>query len=171
MSIIKQNGNRLVITDAGEKLWIEPWGENALRIRATKMAEMPAEDWALEAPVETGADITIGETGASIKNGKIEALVTKAGKITYGSNVKEVTAQVSEGAVDCGVVYQTDAFSAGLTTVDTATAEMCGQVIYPAAVLAGSAHGEQARAFLDYLMGEEGDAVFSAVGFTPTGAE
>ncbi|MBR6762880.1 MAG: glycoside hydrolase family 31 protein [Clostridia bacterium] len=83
MSIIKQNGNRLVITDAGEKLWIEPWGENALRIRATKMAEMPAEDWALEAPVETGADITIGENGASIKNGKIEALVTKTGKITF----------------------------------------------------------------------------------------
>ena len=58
-----------------------------------------------------------------------------AGCLTYGSNVKEVTTQVSEGAVDCGIIYATDAFSAGLATVDGATAEMCGQVIYPAAVL------------------------------------
>ena len=49
----------------------------------------------------------------------------RAGVITYGSNVKEVTSQVAEGAVDCGIVYSTDAFSAGLEVVDTATAEMC----------------------------------------------
>ena len=55
--------------------------------------------------------------------------------VTYGSNVKEVTMQVSEATVDCGIIYQTDAFSAKLTVVDTATAEMCGQVIYPAAIL------------------------------------
>ena len=36
------------------------------------------------------------------------------GVISYGSNVKEVTTQVSEGSVDCGVIYCTDAFSAGL---------------------------------------------------------
>lgn len=89
------------------------------------------------------------------------------GCITYGSNVKEVTTQVSEGAVDCGIIYQTDAFSAGLTIVDTATAEMCGQVIYPAAVLNISAHAEEAQAFLEYLTSEEADAVFEKVGFTP----
>ena len=90
-----------------------------------------------------------------------------AGKITYGTNVKEVTTQVSEASVDCGVVYCTDAFSAGLTVVDTATAEMCGQVIYPAAVLNVSAHQEAAQAFLDYLTGPEAMAVFEAVGFSP----
>lgn len=89
------------------------------------------------------------------------------GCITYGSNVKEVTTQVSEGAVDCGIIYQTDAFSAGLTIVDTATAEMCGQVIYPAAVLNISAHAEEAQAFLEYLTSEEADAIFEEVGFTP----
>lgn len=51
------------------------------------------------------------------------------------TNVKEVTTQVSEGSVDCGIVYCTDAFSAGLTVVDSATKDMCGQVIYPAAVM------------------------------------
>jgi molybdate transport system substrate-binding protein len=44
-----------------------------------------------------------------------------AGKITYGSNVKEVTTQVSEGTVDCGIVYATDAASAGLESWTRAT--------------------------------------------------
>ena len=90
-----------------------------------------------------------------------------ASKLTYGSNVKEVTTQVSEAAVDCGVIYQTDAFSAGLTVVDTATAEMCGQVIYPAAILKTAQNVDTAQAFLDYLVSDAGDAVFEAVGFTP----
>lgn len=87
--------------------------------------------------------------------------------LTYGSNVKEVTTQVSEATVDCGIIYATDAYSAGLTVVDTATAEMCGQVIYPAAVLNITKHESEARAFLDFLTGEEADAVFAQVGFTP----
>ena len=90
-----------------------------------------------------------------------------AGSVTYGSNVKEVTTQVSEAAVDCGIIYQTDAFSAGLTVVDTATAEMCGQIIYPAAVLNISQNPDAAQAFLDYLTSDAGDTVFEAVGFTP----
>ncbi len=89
-----------------------------------------------------------------------------AGVITYGSNVKEVATQVREAAVDSGIIYQTDAFSAGLTVVDTATVEMCGQVIYPAAILKGSRNADAAQAFLDYLVSDAGDAVFEAVGFT-----
>ena len=87
--------------------------------------------------------------------------------LTYGSNVKEVTTQVSEATVDCGIIYATDAFSAGLTVVDGATAEMCGQVIYPAAVLSASQHPDEAQAFLDYLTGDDASAVFESVGFTP----
>ena len=89
-----------------------------------------------------------------------------AGAVTYGSNVKEVTTQVSEATVDCGIIYQTDAFSAGLTVVDTAAAEMCGQVIYPAAILKTSQNVDAAQAFLDYLVSDAGDTVFEAVGFT-----
>ena len=69
--------------------------------------------------------------------------------------------------MDCGIIYATDAFSAGLTVVDTATAEMCGQVIYPAAVLNITKNEEAAMAFLDYLTGPEASAVFESVGFTP----
>ena len=96
-----------------------------------------------------------------------EAALTEKGVLTYGSNVKEVTTQVAEGAVDCGIIYQTDAYSANLTVADTATEEMCGQVIYPAAVLSGSEHPEEAKAFLDYLQTPETSAVFEKVGFTP----
>ncbi len=93
--------------------------------------------------------------------------LASSGCISYGGNVKEVTSQVSEAAVDCGIIYQTDAFSAGLTVVDTATKEMCGQVIYPAAVMKPSANPDAAKAFLDYLCTDEADEVFKTVGFTP----
>ncbi len=96
-----------------------------------------------------------------------EEELAKSGVITYGSNVKEVTTQVKEGAVDAGVIYATDAFSAELTVVDTATPEMCGQVIYPAAVLNITKHEAEAKAFLDYLKTEEASKVFETVGFTP----
>ena len=93
-----------------------------------------------------------------------EAAITD--QLTYGNNVKEVSTQVTEAAADCGIIYATDAFSAGLTVVDSATAEMCGQVIYPAAVLKDG-QTEAARAFLDYLQTEEAMAVFQSVGFSP----
>lgn len=114
-------------------------------------------------------DVPVGQYTQKILAyfGLSEEELAAAGCITYGSNVKEVTTQVSEAAVDCGIIYATDAFSADLTVVDTATAEMCGQVIYPAAVLKVSKHPEEAEAFLDYLTGDAADAVFEGVGFTP----
>ena len=95
-----------------------------------------------------------------------EEALAAAGLLTYGTNVKEVTTQVSEAAADCGIIYCTDAFSAGLTIVDSATKDMCGQVIYPAAVLNVSKNVEAAQAFLDFLKTPEASAVFEAVGFT-----
>lgn len=95
-----------------------------------------------------------------------EEALARSGLISYGSNVKEVTTQVSEASVDCGVVYATDAFSAELEVAGYATAEMCGQVIYPIAVLNGSGNVEAAKAFLTYLTSPEAMAVFESVGFS-----
>ena len=95
-----------------------------------------------------------------------EEELAKAGTISYGSNVKEVTTQVSEGSVDCGVIYCTDAFSAGLTVKDAATAEMCGQVIYPAAVLNVSKQQEEAKSFLEFLQTDACMEIFEGVGFS-----
>ena len=115
------------------------------------------------------SDVPVGQYTRKIfaHYGLDEQSLTDAGVLTYGSNVKEVTTQVSEGAVDCGIIYATDAYSAGLESVDEATADMCGQVIYPAAVLRNSAHPDEAKAFLDYLTGEDAGRVFESVGFTP----
>ncbi len=115
------------------------------------------------------ADVPVGQYTQKIFGfyGLNEEELAKAGCITYGSNVKEVTTQVSEFVVDCGIIYATDAYSAGLTVVDTATSEMCGQVIYPAAVLNITNNEEAAKAFLDYLTGEEASVIFEKVGFSP----
>lgn len=115
------------------------------------------------------ADVPVGQYTQKILEyyDTDEETLAAAGVITYGSNVKEVTTQVDEAIVDCGVIYQTDAYSADLTIVDTATADMCGQVIYPAAVLKNSKNEAAAKEFLDYIISDEGDEVFETVGFTP----
>ena len=115
------------------------------------------------------SDVPVGQYTQKIfaYYGLNEEELAAKGAITYGSNVKEVTTQVSEAAVDCGIIYATDAFSAKLTVVDTATAEMCGQVIYPAAVLNITENEEAAREYLAFLTSEAADAVFEAVGFSP----
>lgn len=114
------------------------------------------------------SDVPVGQYTQKILTylGLDETALANAGNITYGSNVKEVTTQVSEAAVDCGIIYQTDAYSAGLTVVDTATPEMCGQVIYPAAVLNVSKNPDIAKDYLDFLTSDVADAVFEEVGFT-----
>lgn len=134
--------------------------------------------------IETFADLTtdklsllaIGNSDVPVGQYTLEILeylgtsadeMEAAGKITYGGNVKEVTTQVSEAAADAGIIYATDAFSEGLTVVDTATSEMCKQVIYPAAVLNITQHEAEAKAFLDYLQTDAAMAVFESVGFAP----
>ena len=115
------------------------------------------------------SDVPVGQYTQKIFDfyGLSEEELANAGVISYGTNVKEVTTQVTESSADCGVVYATDAFSAGLTVADTATQDMCGQGIYPAAVLNVSKNPEAAQAFLDFLTTPEALAVFESVGFTP----
>ena len=114
------------------------------------------------------SDVPVGQYTQKILAyyGLDEAALAAASVITYGSNVKEVTTQISEASVDAGVVYCTDAYSAGLTPVDEATKEMCGQVIYPAAVMKAAPSADAAKAFLDHLQTEEAMSVFEQVGFS-----
>ena len=112
-------------------------------------------------------DVPVGQYTRKILDfyGLDEAELAGAGLITYGSNVKEVTTQIAEASVDAGVIYCTDAFSAHLEIMDYATEEMCGQIIYPAAVLKTAPNPEAAKAFLNYLTTDEAMAVFAKVGF------
>ena len=114
------------------------------------------------------SDVPVGSYSLDILKylGLDIAELESAGKVTYGSNVKEVTTQVTEGTVDCGIIYATDAKVSGLTVVDTATPDMCKKVVYPAAVLKGSKNAIEAKAFLDFLKTDEAMSVFEKVGFT-----
>lgn len=97
------------------------------------------------------------------------AALEQAGRVTYASNVSEVAGQVKEGAVDCGIIYATDAYTYGLQVVDQATEDLCSQVIYPAAVMkCGTEAGRAAAAdFLTYLHeSDQARTVLEGVGFT-----
>lgn len=81
--MLTQEKNKLVFFENGQTLWIEPHGDNALRVRATMLNKMPDTNWALTEPVKSSAKISIDEEkGATIVNGKIKAHVTPVGKIT-----------------------------------------------------------------------------------------
>ena len=112
-------------------------------------------------------DVPVGQYSEEIlTNLGILDQLEQENKITYGSNVKEVTTQVSEAAADAGIIYATDAYSAGLPVVTQADDTMCKQVIYPAAVLNISENQDASEAFLDYLKTDDCMKVFEEVGFT-----
>lgn len=114
------------------------------------------------------SDVPVGQYTQRIFTyyGLDEERLASTGALTYGTNVKEVTTQVKEGSVDAGVVYCTDAYSARLTVVAYATDEMCGKVIYPAALIKSSQVKKEAQAFLNYLSSEAAMKVFKKVGFS-----
>lgn len=84
MSIFQQMGNRLIRRLDSEQLWIEPWGPDALRVRACRQARMPDDNWALtQEPANATAAINIDGRKASITNGKMTAKIDAGGAITF----------------------------------------------------------------------------------------
>ncbi|MGN0344190.1 MAG: TIM-barrel domain-containing protein [Lachnospiraceae bacterium] len=79
--MIYQEEGKLIYRYDAEELWIEAWGENALRVRSTKDCSMPKEDWALIRRGSVHPDIQVNEKGASLTNGKIRAEISEHGKI------------------------------------------------------------------------------------------
>lgn len=113
------------------------------------------------------SDVPVGQYAAEIFQylGLWDAM-NDAKKITFGADVKEVLAQVEEAAVDCGVVYISDAATSdGVTVVAAAPEGSHKPVNYPAAVVNTTANEEAARAFLDFLKTDECSAVFEGIGF------
>lgn len=67
----------------GETLRIEPWGENAFRVRAWKQPQMPPEDWALTRP--HAADFVSEQQpgGVRLTNGGLTVFLSEGGKLTF----------------------------------------------------------------------------------------
>ncbi len=89
-----------------------------------------------------------------------EAALAAAGHITYGSNVKEVTTKIPRRAPLTAASSTVPTLTLPVAVVDLLTADMCGQVIYPAAVRNTSKHQKAAQAFLEYLKTPEASAIF-----------
>lgn len=86
MSIFRIENNKLIRESRGEQLWVEPWGSNSLRVRATKMMEIDTSDlmqWALIKQEDIITKIEILEDSATITNGKIKASIDCTGKIIF----------------------------------------------------------------------------------------
>ncbi|MDD2375666.1 MAG: glycoside hydrolase family 31 protein [Eubacteriales bacterium] len=89
--MFERDGDRLIFRYDAETLWIEPWGDNSLRVRSTKKPEMPDRDWAL-LPVscESEVSVEITDEQASIRNGKVKAIITNLGKMAFYNDKGEM---------------------------------------------------------------------------------
>ena len=93
--------NKLIREYDGERMMIEAYGENSLRVRVTRLKDFPEENWALIPQPEQGAKITLTQNekeaetqkvnseerivgdGAVMENGKIRVILNKAGKLIF----------------------------------------------------------------------------------------
>lgn len=76
------DNQKLIFHYDAEEVWIEPWGTNAVRIRASKNDTIPEENWALLDAPKSDSAIEVNENYAYLQNGKIKAVISRFGKIT-----------------------------------------------------------------------------------------
>ncbi|MFD1907692.1 hypothetical protein ACFSQ7_32560 [Paenibacillus rhizoplanae] len=76
--MFREENGRLIREYDHERVWIEPWGEHSLRVRAS-YAEITDEQWALLPAVQTLSHISITPERATIVNGNIRAEMTDKG--------------------------------------------------------------------------------------------
>jgi molybdate transport system substrate-binding protein len=82
-------------------------------------------------------------------------------------NVKAVVAKVVLGEGDAAIVYVTDAKAPTKVTTLPVPAEANVPATYAGVVVKDSANPDAARAFLDWLVGPEGQAILTGFGFFP----
>ena len=71
MGYFEKEGSSLVFRDNGETVMLTPWGENGLRVRSAILRDIGEECAALLEPSAGEGEILLGDTCASIRNGKI----------------------------------------------------------------------------------------------------
>ena len=81
----KTEGNRIIWETAGELVYIEPYGRDAIRFRSSKSLRIDeALNWTLEEPASPeGVIIEADDEKACMTNGKIQVTITGDGTVTY----------------------------------------------------------------------------------------
>jgi molybdate transport system substrate-binding protein len=92
--------------------------------------------------------------------------------VSLEQNVRGVSTKVTEGEADAGIVYATDVIAAG---DDAAMVEIPEDINfiaeYPVAAVAASEYPDVDQAFIDFMLGDEAQAILAEYGFgPPTGA-
>ncbi len=80
---LKTESQKIIWQFDDEILWIEAYGANSIRVRSTKLAQMPDADWALLTPKEVSAVIKEDETGITLINGEIKGHLSTTGKLAF----------------------------------------------------------------------------------------
>jgi molybdate transport system substrate-binding protein len=89
-------------------------------------------------------------------------------RLVPSSSVRAALAAVESGAADAAIVYRTDARIALKATVAyVVPADRGPRIVYPAAIVRGSAAAAEAKRFLDFLRSETAARIFERFGFTP----
>ena len=86
-------GNALEYRREGETLRIEPWGSDALRVRAVMGREFSGRDWALLPPEAAQSTVRIDEQSASVICGGLTARIDAGGRLTFFNAEGEVLLQ------------------------------------------------------------------------------
>ena len=148
---------------ANKVVLIVPKGKNATNIRS--FGDVVTDKVKLIAL--GNSDVPVGQYSEEIfKNMGIWDRLKSENKITFASNVKEVLAQTAAAAVNCGIVYSTDAATSNaVEVVASAPKDTHKPIVYPAAIMKNTKQKAAAEAFVKFLKGDACSDVFKKIGF------
>ena len=147
--------------------------ENKVVMIVPKESDMSVSSFE-DAATDAVAMIGLGEPGSVPVGQYSEEIFESLGildavkeKANYGSDVRTVLSWVETAAVDCGVVYATDAYtSEDVKIVCEAPEGSCSKVLYPVGVVAASEHPGEAAAWLAFIQSEASMELFESYGFS-----
>ena len=140
-------------------------------------ASDPAEIGSLEDLTKSGVKLVLGAEGVPVGDYAREALknagIEQQALANVVSNEEDdvsVVGKITTGEADAAIVYASDVAATGDTVRSVQIPDDVNVTAsYPAAVVAGTAHPDQARSFVDYVGGTEGQDVLKQFGFGPPG--
>ena len=96
MNFFRQDGQRIVWEREGELIWIEPYGPEAIRVRASKSLHISEEEWGgLVPPAAAMADILVNDHYAAMTNGRTVCDILADGRIQFRDAVRGTTLEES----------------------------------------------------------------------------
>lgn len=162
--------NAKMLADKGLLSEVKPWVQNTLVLIVPKGKEQGVTFETLEnvnrVAIGTVDTVPAGTYAKQVFE-KLNLWEPLQPKIVYAKDVRAVLTYVSEGAVDAGVVYKTDALQAKdkVTIVQEAKADWLTPIVYPIGIITKN-NNELTKDFYAYLTGPEGQKVAEKYGFT-----